>query len=236
MFSESLNKTGKAIYFNLCGWGEGNPWEWAMPIGNSWRVHTDHLPIWWTKSGTADIIERMAGLSPYAAPGGWNDPDFLMTGLFPFTHAESQTEFSLWSLWAAPLVVSTDVRGMSDWKKSVLLNKDIIAVNQDPLAIAGDRVFADSDGRQVWIKPLADGDFAVVFYNSDNFLPRKVSASFDDIFNKQINPRQAAANWPQGGAGRMKDLWEHKEIGVAASYETWLLPHHSVMLRVTPAF
>jgi len=237
MFSESLNKTGKAIYFNLCGWGKEEVWEWAMPIGNSWRVHPDHLPIWWTKSGTGDIIERMAGLSPFAAPGGWNDPDFLMTGLFPFTHEESKTEFSLWALWAAPLVVATDVRGMSDWKKSVLLNYDVIAVNQDELAIAGDRVYNDTDGRQVWIKPLANGDFAVVFYNSDNLLPRKVnvdfsslrlralttfahspplphfspltfsffptfqvSASFDEIFNVKINPRQPAANWPKVSA------------------------------------
>lgn len=52
-------------------------------------TRSDHLPLWWTPEtgqdpgqgqGTSNIIEHMAGLSKYAGPGGWNDPDFLMTG------------------------------------------------------------------------------------------------------------------------------------------------------------
>ncbi len=100
----ALNKTGRHIFFALVrffhpiiissvngvkvilGWylwtSTGLLVQWANPIGNSWRVGPDHLPFWWLPDddqGTGDIIEMMAGKSPYAGPGGWNDPDFLMT-------------------------------------------------------------------------------------------------------------------------------------------------------------
>lgn len=58
-----------------------------LDITFRWRVGPDHLPLWWTPAtnqdpgqgqGTANIIQHMAGLSKYAGPGGWNDPDFLV--------------------------------------------------------------------------------------------------------------------------------------------------------------
>jgi len=101
----------------------------------------DHLPFWHlpTKAagkgfgqGTLDIINYVASLKPstIVKQFGYIDPDFLET-LFPITmdYISSRTEFSFWCLWSAPLLVSTDVRNMSEEKKSILLNREVIAIN-----------------------------------------------------------------------------------------------------------
>jgi len=103
MFRDALNATGRKILFNICEWGKSTPWIWGPNTSNTWRVGPDHLPLWWTwetdqdpgqGQGTANIIQHMAGLSKYSGPGGWNDPDFLMTGEWWLEEIDSQTEFS----------------------------------------------------------------------------------------------------------------------------------------------
>lgn len=80
------------------------------------------------------------------------------------SHEEYKTEFSMWAMMAAPLIVATDVRPphFTDHKKEILLNKEIIAIDQDPLGVAGNRVALfdcpnGSEGNltcQVWARPL----------------------------------------------------------------------------------
>lgn len=92
----------------------------------------------------------------YAYP----DPDFLMT-LFPVTmnYIDSRTEFSFWCLFAAPLLVATDIRDLAlkPQMASIITNTEAIAVNQDPAAHGGDRLLKRPDGAQVWAKKLGDG-------------------------------------------------------------------------------
>lgn len=82
------------------------------------------------------------------------DPDFLMT-LFlkplwiPFTtniYVNSRTEFSFWALWQAPMLIATDLRGLSKEKKKIVMNAEVIAINQDPLVKGGERLFNSSNG------------------------------------------------------------------------------------------
>jgi len=94
----------------------------------------DHLPLWWLPThaagagigqGTIDIINYVKTLKPSAITKqyGYIDPDFLET-LFPITMSfiDSRTEFSFWALWSAPLLVSTDIRNLTDKKKAILTN------------------------------------------------------------------------------------------------------------------
>jgi len=89
MMRDALNKTGRPMLLSICEWGRYTPWEWGKETGNMWRAGPDHIPIWvapdtgqdpGTAGGTSQIIQHFAGLSSYAGPGGWNDPDFLMPG------------------------------------------------------------------------------------------------------------------------------------------------------------
>jgi len=54
MMRDALNKTGRPMFFMMCEWGLFNVWEWAMPVGNSWRIGPDHIPLWWTPPTTQD--------------------------------------------------------------------------------------------------------------------------------------------------------------------------------------
>ena len=53
------------------------------------------------------------------------------------TNTEGRSQFSLWSMMAAPLVASTDLRADSAFTIKTLTNRDVIAVDQDPLGKQG---------------------------------------------------------------------------------------------------
>lgn len=176
----------------------------------------------------------MAGLSKYAGPGSWNDPDFLMTGLVAEglihnSDVEWTTEFSFWSLFASPLIVSSDIRDMTEEVSNILLNTEVIAVNQDSLAVAGDR--RDKDGlAEVWSKPLANSKWAAILYNNE-ILPFGDSTNVTLSFDATHLP-----GWPGSSTANLRDLWAHKDLGTfSGSYTVNLAPHHCVMLLVEAA-
>jgi alpha-N-acetylgalactosaminidase len=47
---------------------------------------------------------------------------------------------AIWSIMAAPLILSVDLRTISDWARAIILNENLIAINQDPLGIMGKRI------------------------------------------------------------------------------------------------
>jgi alpha-galactosidase len=71
---DALNKTGRPIYFSMCEWGREKPYQWAKPIANSWRTTIDIKDIYLS---FIHNLEHQVGLSSYAGPGSWNDPDML---------------------------------------------------------------------------------------------------------------------------------------------------------------
>lgn len=75
------------------------------------------------------------------------DPDFLMTTFWPtMNEVHSRTEFTFWSLWSAPLIVATRISDMSETKKSILMNEEVIAINKDDVNTAGDHLYNTTDG------------------------------------------------------------------------------------------
>jgi len=235
MMRDSLNKTGRPILFSMCEWGLFDVWTWAKPVGNMWRAGPDHLPLWvapdtgqdpGTSGGTAEIIQHFAGLSSFAGPGGWNDPDFLMPGYFWESEYDQVTEFSFWCLFAAPLIVATDVRELSD--KQVILNKEAIAIDQDILAIAGDIRVNRTDGGQIWSRPLSGNRWAAILYNS-NILFGDVTLTLS--FNKLMLP-----GWPgTAQQGTARDIWAKVDYPASSSFHAkGLVPHQSIMLVITP--
>jgi len=236
MMRDALNATGRQMFFAICEWGLDEPWTWGGKTGNMWRVGPDHLPFWWTPvttqdpgqgQGTSNIIDHMAGLSSYAGPGGWNDPDYLMTGIWigGLSDVDWQTEFSFWSLFASPLIVASDVRDLSN--KQVLLNKEVIAVNQDPLGIPGDRRLNNSDGGQIWSKKLSNNVWSAIMYNSNFIEPVYLTLQWPQHF----------PGWPSGVTkAALRDLWAHQNLGTFTnSYSDYIYEGHAVyMFSVTP--
>ncbi|KAI8032472.1 Alpha-galactosidase 3 [Camellia lanceoleosa] len=112
----------------------------------------------------ADLNDKWAA---YAGPGGWNDPDMLEVGNGGMTYLEYRAHFSIWALMKAPLLIGCDVRNMAAETFKLLSNKEVIAVNQDPLGVQGRKVHVagTNDCRQVWAGPLTRQRLAVALWN-----------------------------------------------------------------------
>ena len=100
---------------------------------------------------------------------------------------EYETHFSLWCLIKAPLLIGCDVWNMSNDTFRILTNSEVIAINQDPLGIQGNKVKSDGT-RDVWASPLADGSFAVLLLNRGN-VTTTITANWNDF---GLDPSQEA--------------------------------------------
>jgi alpha-galactosidase len=169
-------------------------------------------------SRMAEIGFSQAGLAKYAVPGHWNDPDMLEVGNGGMSPDEYRTHMSLWSILAAPLIAGNDLTTMSDTTLSILLNREVIAVDQDKLGIQGDRVHATGP-YEVWMKPLSGGAKAVALFNRNEY-PYAMTVQLSDVgFD---------------GAVQARDLWLHKDIGpLNGSFTTTVPGHGVVMLRLS---
>jgi alpha-galactosidase len=223
---DALLQTGRPIVFSLCEWGTAKPWLWARDVGNLWRTTSDIQDCWdckrdWGGMGVVHIIDLQAGLEAYAGPGHWNDPDMLEVGNGGMTPTEYRAHFSLWCLLAAPLIAGNDVRHMPPEIAEILLNKEVIAVDQDALGLQGRRVKREAD-YDVWAKQLSDGGRAVV------------------LLNRGPTPHELRVNWTEIGypnelAASVRDLWAHKDLGRHnGSFSATVPGHGVVMIKIKP--
>jgi alpha-galactosidase len=226
LMSRALRATGRPIVFSICEWGSTRPWTWAAGIGHLWRATGDIQDCWdcgreWGGMGITHVLDLVADLHPFAGPGRWNDPDMLEVGNGGLTLAESRSHFSLWALLAAPLMAGNDLATMKPEVRDILLNREVIAVDQDPLGVQGRRIL-DGGHNEVWMKPLADGSRAVVLFNrgSDTMAIR---CGLEDL---GLSRTQKVT---------VRDLWAKKDVSLEyGSVEGKVKPHDVVMLRVTP--
>ena len=133
--SNALAATGHGIVFSMANPDPtDDPWEWGGPIANLWRTTTDIQDNFGSMLVNFEgNVNRFAD----ARPGAWNDPDLLQVGNGGSTPTEYRSEFSLWAEMAAPLIASTNVTTLSPIALSIYLNRNVIAVDQDPLGHAG---------------------------------------------------------------------------------------------------
>ena len=162
------------------------------------------------------------GLAKFAGPElGWNDPDMLEVGNGGMTPTEYRSHFSLWAMMAAPLIAGNDIAHMDAETRAILLNREVIAVDQDPLGQQGRRIRDDGD-LEVWARPLADGSRAVI------------------LFNRSAAPASISVAWPELGLttrvkAEVRDLWTHESLGrKTGSFAATVAPHGVVKVKVTP--
>eukprot|EP01120_Amphizonella_sp_Union-15-10_P007669 TRINITY_DN2618_c0_g1_i1.p1 TRINITY_DN2618_c0_g1~~TRINITY_DN2618_c0_g1_i1.p1 ORF type:complete len:428 (-),score=90.71 TRINITY_DN2618_c0_g1_i1:96-1316(-) len=229
-FYDAMNATGKPMWLNFhCG---DPPQTWCQRDGNSYRIGPDHHDNW---SNTIQCINALKGLAKTAGPKtGWNDPDFLETAgqggcgqdhCPGQTPTEYRTVFSLWSIASAPLIVATDVRNLTALQKEILLNTELIAVDQDRLAIGGGLIGTWAcDGPkgvcEIWGKPLYDGSYVVGLFNSD-IASHSITLDFNLIGKK-------------GQVLKVRDLWQHRDLGTfTGSYSTVVMSHETVVIKLS---
>jgi alpha-galactosidase len=234
--SNALKIAGKPILFNLCEWGDNQPWDWAKPIGNSWRISGDISPCFdcednhgtWSSWGFMKIIDMRKDIRKFSGPDHWNDFDMMEIGN-GMTPAEDRSHFAMWSMMASPLIAGNDFRIMTKETLAILTNKQLIAVNQDALGIQGFK-YADENGLETWVKPLSNGNWAITFLNRSeevknvNFDWNK-NIIVDADFNLELNTTKSVF--------KLKDLWKNKEVGnTKKAFTTSIAPHDVVTLKI----
>ncbi len=213
---KALEATGRPIVFSMCQYGWNDVWKWGPDVGGN---------LWRTTGDITDKYDRMeqigfsqAGLSKYAGPGHWNDPDMLEVGNGGMSFDEYKTHMTLWTILAAPLLAGNDLSKMTAETKELLMNKEVIAVDQDRLGKQGDRVWEEGP-ESVWAKPLSGGAKAV------------------GIFNRAETPRTISLKLSAIGFGqnaKLRDLWAHKSVQANNGVYTVTVPKHgAVMLKVS---
>ena len=170
------------------------------------------------------------GVGEAARPGYFNDLDFLQIGYGTLddrgsgkpgmTDDEYRSEMSVFCLLAAPLIFSADLTRWTPAMASTLLNPELLAINQDPMAVAGTVVFNSTEapppgptgGRWPWIntnlrvvyaRPLHDGSVALGFMNRNNPKNGTLAIKLD----------MALIGVPKGATVLVRDAWARSDLG-----------------------
>ena len=237
--SKALKAAGKPIVFSICEWGDNQPWDWATPVGNLWRISGDIYPCFdceykheegnWSSWGVLRILEMRKDIRKFSGPDHWNDFDMMEVGN-GMTNTEDKSHFTLWSMMASPLFAGNDLRIMKSETLNILTNKEIIAINQDALGIQGFK-YQSENGVDVWVKPLYDENWAVVFLNRSD-KTQKINFDWkkhiieDNDFKFILNLTSQKYN--------VRDLWEHINLGNTNKiFQKELAPHDVIAIKLT---
>jgi alpha-galactosidase len=219
---DALLNSGRKIFYSLCQYGLNNVEDWGERVGgNLWRTTGDINDSWASMErigfeGTSNPnqVGKAPDRAKFAGPGHFNDPDMLEIGNGRMTNDEYKTHMSLWSIQAAALLAGNDIRDMSQETKDILLNKEVIAVDQDKLGKQGTRVAKTGDA-EVWSRPLADGALAVGLFNRGGD-SAKVTAKWSDLGLK--------------GSRTLRDVWKHADLGKMSDQFEAVVPSHGVVM------
>jgi alpha-galactosidase len=235
--SRAIRAAGRPMVFSLCEWGQHKPWHWAAAVGQLWRTTGDIYAGFdknlnkgtWSASSVLTILDQQDSIRQYAGPGHWNDPDMLEVGN-GMKYNEDKSHFSLWCMLAAPLMAGNDLRKMSAQTTAILTNKEIIAIDQDPLGVEAFRYYA-FDGIEIWVKPLANNELAVCFLNRSDH-PQNISYDWKDhAINDTVSKTSFNFNQP---TYHLRDLWEKKDLGTTnKTFKQTIGSDDVVVLRLT---
>ncbi len=229
----ALVAAGRPIVLSICEWGENKPWLWAAPTGHLWRTTGDITNCWdcvvnhggWNSWGVMQILDKQAGLRNYAGPGHWNDPDMMEVGNMA-TPGEDRAHFAMWAMLAAPLIAGNDLRTMTEATRALLTNAAVIALDQDTLGIGG-FPFKSEAGVEIWVRPLAGGDWAVAVLNR-NRDARAVHFDWKEEYVQDgLSGRALDVN---AATYALRDLFADADAGTTAQPLEVTVPAHDVAL------
>ncbi len=212
---QAILKAGRPMVYSLCQYGWDSVWDWGPQVGaNLWRTTGD---ISANFERMAFIGREQAGLSKFAAPGHWNDPDMLEVGNGKLTHDENLTHMTLWAMLAAPLLAGNNLTALTPEITAILTNREVIAIDQDALGRQGDRIYAEGP-IELWSRPLKDGSTALAIFN--------FGESASELRGISLHLAQQGF---KGGA-KARDIWSAKDLSTIEDTTRFTIPRHGVVL------
>ena len=208
--AEAIRNCGKEdVHYNICRWAY--PGTWVAGIADSWRTTGD---IWDSWQSVRDILAENLYLSAYCRGGHYNDMDMLEVGR-SMSPEEDLTHFAMWCIMDSPLLVGCDMRDMKPETVKLLTNKELIALNQDPLHLQAYPAYKTGDV-YVMVKDVEKKHGtrrAVALYNPSDS-EADVALDFDRI--------------DLGGKVSLRDLVDHKNLGKYKGSYSVKVPAHGV--------
>ena len=192
LYGELARHSNDVINYNA----EGNAWDSIM---TNYNFHI--------------LVAR------YQKLGFYNDPDFLITDNTRLSADEKASQFALWASFSAPLIISAYIPALTKEELAILTNKDLLAVNQDPLVEQAALVSRD-DTFDVLTKNLENGDRLLTVFNKGD------STATVEIPVERIGLAKRCAY-------KAKDLWDGSSIKVKDSVSIKLNTHATAVYRIS---
>jgi hypothetical protein len=198
-----------------------------------WRISDDVWDLWHSDtqfpSGIQNQFARAAIWASFSGPGHWPDADMLPIGrLEPaagwgkpratrLTRDEQRAQLTLWSISRSPLVMGGNLTLCDEWTESLLTNPEVIAVDQHS---TGNHAVLTTDRAAVWQARPTEGE-----------------GYYLAIFNLDAALQEFHYSWKYlglpNGKYRLRDLWEHKDLGPFESFSVTLQPHAAVLYKAS---
>lgn len=224
---DALTAAGRPIVFSinpnsihdktgpLRNWGDvANMWRTTEDITNAWNTgQTNGFPM-----GIQNIVNVNVPLAGNARPGAFNDPDMMEVGRGGMTDTEMRSHFALWAVMASPLIAGNDIRSASAATLEILRNQNLIAINQDSLALQAVQVSNDGT-RRILAKRLSNGDVAVALFNQGSATTTVATT--------------AAAIGKTGSSFTLRDAWTNATSTTSGAISASVPAHGTVVYRVS---
>ena len=234
MLSTALQKTGRPIVLSLSpGAAPLDKVDEMRKYAQMWRISDDIWDLWHSSvpypQGLGDQFVNVAKWAGLAQPGHWPDADMLPFGyLGPapgwgsprqtrLSYNEERTFMTLWCIFRSPLMVGGRIASADEWTLSLLTNPEVLAVDQHS---NDSRRVISTDKVVVWRSKSERGYNVAAFNISDS--TQKLSYKWSEL-------------GIDGASYRLRDLWEHKDLGVAGSLAVELPSHASVLYSAVVA-
>ncbi|OJJ95616.1 glycoside hydrolase family 27 protein [Aspergillus aculeatus ATCC 16872] len=237
IMQKALQLVGREILYSVCEWGYQFPWHWGGEIGHSYRMSGDITNLFANETGcpcktayclntgyascsVMSIIRKMREISQYQSRGHWMDMDMLEISNAEMTLYQQQTHFAFWAALKSPLIIGADLSKLSDDALKVLTNKQIIAINQDPLGQPVDYVqSASSEGSsQVWAGSVDNG-YVVLLLNERSYA-QELMVDFETLglqLSRTVN---------------VTELWSGRSLGKIGSFSGTLQAYQTLVFRL----
>ncbi len=237
-FHEAIvhNSSNRPMLLSVCNYLQPGQYESEIPtlensafssytfgpsVGNSWRTDTDvGVPGNVEFSSVLRNLDADAAQPEAAGPGHWNDPDYLGPDQ-GMSATQFRTQFSMWAMLAAPLMISEDLISMSSATQTTVTNREAIAIDQDPAGQQA-RLLSSNGSGEVWVKPLANGTRAVALLNRSS----KTLA---------ITTTAAEVGMPGATAYQLRNVWSGAVTSTTGGIGASVPGESTVLLRVSTA-
>ena len=183
----ALRACGRDILFSACNWGSDNVWQWIRSTGA--HMYRSTGDIFDNAESYRRIAMSQLDKLGASAPQCFNDVDMLTVGMYGkgfvgtsgCNDADYRSQFSLWCMFSAPLMLGCDIRSMNDATRDLVTNADLIRINQDAEARPPQLLpYPWNEKLIVLMKHLDDGSYALGFFNMDEE-DGEISLTFSDF-------------------------------------------------------